>query len=63
MASLQNSYATCALTSAMLARKNAKGTMSTTAKDVHRHAAAAPMNAEGWLDRNQATLFFIVRWL
>jgi hypothetical protein len=40
--------------------RNAKGTMLTIAKDVHKYAAAAPKNAEGWLDEgvSSSSLFF-----
>ena len=46
---MQSSFAICVQTSAMHVLRNVKGIMLITAKDAHKHAAAALKNAEGWL--------------
>jgi len=56
---LQSSFATYAPTSAMHVLRNVKGTMLTTARDAHKHAAAVPKNVEGWLG-NRTTLIFLI---
>jgi hypothetical protein len=43
----------------MLALRNVSTTMLTTAKDVHKHAAAVLKNVEGWLG-NRTTLIFLI---
>ena len=58
-ANLQSNFAICVLTSVMHVLRNVKGTMLTTAKDAHKHAAAVLKNVEGWLG-NRTTLIFLI---
>jgi hypothetical protein len=60
---LQSSFATYALTSVMHVLKNVKGTMLTTAKDAHKHAAAVLKNVEGWLGNRHSNFLILLELL
>jgi hypothetical protein len=51
MASLQSSFATYALMSAMRVLRNVNATTLTTASNAHKHVATVLKNVEGWRNR------------
>ena len=57
---MQSNFAIYVLTYATLALQNVKDTTLNIVKNVHKHAAAALKNAEGWLAKYLNSFLFSV---